>query len=252
MAWLINYTSPNGEVFDLTEINGDVVVMEAGIEGLVGHPTRHTTPTVRGVGVRQNYLTTPEVAGVLHIMAESNLMAELYPRLRAAFSPDEAGVLGQTLQGQRFEMEVLQNAALPWPITNPEDETQQLLDVPLAGEDGVWLAEPGQGTGVVNVTNPGDVLMWVEFVWGPDPASVMLPSGALFSLPTVTGQRILTTDPSQSSAVLTMDRTLDRELSATITALPEAVPPKQTRTFTATGATIQWRVGWWDPIKAVA
>lgn len=251
MSWSLTYEGVNGLHLDLTQPNGSIVALYDGLKGLIGQPERTTESAVTGTGVVAPQWTTPELTGTLGIIADAADMDALYPRLRAAFSPDREGTLKLTLAGKTFDLPIVQNEAIPLPVSDPDDETQLEVSIEVAALGGGWLAPERTGTGTVVIDNPGDVDIYPEIRWRAQ-TTVTLQSGSTIELPTVASERRLKTNPDDAYAVITAAGVPDPETANRLTVNAEAIPKRQSRTIKTGTARVAWRPLYWDPIKAVA
>ncbi|WP_257160410.1 hypothetical protein [Corynebacterium cystitidis] len=142
------------------------------------------------------------------------------------------------------------DGAVDSPVEDPSwDDIVLNVRVPLVGDAGVWLKPAISGDGVVTVTNTGDVHLWPRIVWSGPGGRVELPSGAVFTLPAVEGQRALSLSRAESMRVVDADGVRDDEAWAAVRAVtPEGVPVGATRQFRVPdGARLVYQEGVLDP-----
>ena len=251
------YVSPNGVQIDLVK-PGDWSrrVAYAGVSGLVGKKTASVSTAVDMPGQRVTGFRTTEMTGVLtlHIAeGEEGSVDDLYSELVREFDAELSGTLFiQRDSVGTMSTPVRLNGEIPWPDSwlGTGDETLS-VDIPLISDAGVWESMVVSQSGVVTVTNPGDVFVYPSVTWSNN-VTVTVPSGVAVPLPAPAdgALRRLSLDPYSSHEVLRQDGTVDEELSA-VTAgllLGEGVPRRETRRYvTSGGARIEYALMYLNP-----
>ncbi|WP_313546404.1 hypothetical protein [Corynebacterium sp.] len=140
---------------------------------------------------------------------------------------------------------------LPSPDVVPENADTMEIDNAFAVPDGAWWEEPSRsGTGTVDVSNAGEVPARIRIRWSGAGGVVTLPSNAVFTLPAVSGERILHLSDDESNAVELPTGELDHAtwLALSESVMPEAVPPGTTARFRLpAGASLEWDIGFLHP-----
>lgn len=256
MGHALSYTTPWGRTWHLIEENWVTGLLSGGIEGLVGEAEDvvSTTPGVPGQILDSQ--DTTRMTGSLRVTIgpDGDLDAgQVWAQFRGGFSRHMVGTL--TLTSPHYGVlstQVRLSGILPPPDVEPNDEG--LIDelrIPLVSDEGLWLEDTRTGVGVVTVHNTGDTTLTPRIRWSGAGGPVTLPSGAIFTLPAVTKERILLLSAIDSLAVLTPFGEIDYTLMRQMQVLPEAVPDQAERTFLLpVGATLEWQIGRHDPWAA--
>lgn len=253
----ITYTDPFGGMWNLTArgVSGPRVCLAAdGLEGLVGATEKQSVSTVGTAGYRVTGHNIVEMGGTLRTMCiadDAESVAQLARRWRAAWShhsPGQLSIDGTSL-GRLTASVRLHETPAP-PANRPGSARVLYVDVAVAVDDGLWWTGALGGEGTVEVSNPGAVMIRPQIRWKGAGGVVVLPSGAVFTLPSTTFPRLLSLDNAESCVVTDergrVDRRLWKQLAAQV--LPEGVPPGQRREYRLpAGARLEWRVGVLDP-----
>lgn len=251
----LHWIDHTGVQWDITSVGWSAGIRAGGIEGLVGQATdvAVTTPGWHGQVVPSQQIEP--LTGTLRfaVRADGHRSADdVAAGLRQSFHHRVPGMLVLQIAGVgTYSTGLRLNGFIPPPTQDPsEDEIILGIDVPVVGDEGCWWADALTGTGMVTVTNPGDVPVRAQIRWQGQGGEVTLPSGATFTLPSATQRRTLLLSAAESMAVLTDSGNLDDSLWKQLrgVALPEIVPPGEARTFALpTGATLQWQEGVLNP-----
>lgn len=251
----LHWVDPTGKQWDITSFGWSAGIRAGGIEGLVGQATdvAVTTPGWAGQSVPSQQIEP--LSGTLRfaVRADGHRSADdVAAELRQSFHHRIPGLLVlRVLSVGIYSTPLRLRGFIPPPTRDPSEEEIILgIDVPTVGDDGCWWADPLTGTGVVTVTNSGDVPVKAQITWQGAGGEVTLPSGATFHLPPTPQRRTLLLSAAESMAVLTDTGDLDRPLWTQLrsVAVPEGVPPQQARTFTLpTGAQLTWQEGVLNP-----
>lgn len=98
---------------------------------------------------------------------------------------------------------------------------------------GLAKSAPVMASGIVTVTNTGDVLIYPKIRWNGAGGEVTSPSGATFTLPSVSEPTVISLSPRS----LRLDG-----------AFPEGVPPGESKTWSLpAGASMSWEILVADP-----
>lgn len=251
----IAYTSPAGDYFELTSRDEPRVQLnEGGVSGLVASPDVPVASSVVGVGQVPTGLSVAGMSGSLSgliVGQEGGEVAGLYRRWRRAWSVVKPGVLQVSTGDGSWVSTPVRAASIPdWVGKDEWDLVEIPWSVSVVSDAGLWFGSPMWGEGSVTVTNIGDVNIHPKIRWKGAGGQVILPSGASFTLPVTSSERVLLLDPLESLAVVDNDDILDRALWPIAGAISEGVPPGESRIFTVpTGARLEWRVPLFDPWK---
>lgn len=249
MGYTLSYTTPWGKKYELLEEDWSTGLKHGGFKGLGGTWSDVTVTAPGAPGQVLDSQNISAMTGSITVLVK----AELWKEFRAGFSTTLVGTLTLHDTGVGdLHAQVRLNGPLPPPDAEPEDEDYLEIEVPLVVDTGAWLTDYVSGTGIVNVTNGGDIALHLRIRWSGDGGVVTVPSGATFALPAVTEERILLLNTMESLAVLTPAGEVDYELMRSLSrqVLPEGVPPGKTRTYSVpTGAQLEYRVGHIDPWK---
>lgn len=238
-----SWVSPDGVEFPF---DGDLFVEGDTVEGLTGAVEDFP---LRLVG-RSGQVVNPGDSQVQPIEGGFTVVAKspsVLKEFRGALSRSKQGVLRLRLDGGVFDLPARVGEVPPAPGLKPRRGTR--LGVRFIGDGGVWL-QPYTHTGNVIVTNSGDVAIWVKIRWQGAGGVVTMPSGATFTLPTVTSPKTLWLDPGESNLITndddTIDETLWKQLRSQV--FPESIKPGESKTITTPAtATVLWEVGYFDP-----
>lgn len=252
--------SPSGDRHvDLANPRSPVILLDAGIAGLVGSPVVSTASSIGVAGQVITGAVAQPIEGTL-----SCLVQALGVRDVSAVMAWFRGVWSNTAESMliiahprfgRWSLPVRLSGALPAPGGDPADGGDIVFDVPLIGDGGVWLSDSfsSQHTeNIVTVTNYGDVPVSPRIVWNGAGGEVKLPSGATFTLPPVSQPRVLSLAWADGLKVTAMDGVLDREVWVKVRgkALSEQIPVGESGVFQLPdGASLEWRIGVYDPWK---
>lgn len=230
-------------------------IKSGGVDGLVGSIADVTAAPLSGVGqvVLSQRVQPIQGAVTFHCRASGGRDAgQVAADLRAAFSPiigrENTLVVGSPLGDAQARVRL--SGPIADPVEDPSwDEMVLNLTVPLVADEGLWWLPEQSGTGNVTVTNRGDVPTWLKIRWNGAGGAVTLPSGARFTLPSVTTPRTLFLSRQHSLVVRDDKGAVDKALWKRLrSALPEQVMPGKTGRFILPAeATATWREGVLDP-----
>lgn len=240
------YTSPDGAVvFDgLSGGTGAFIEFDT-LSGFVGEfeDTRVQVPGVPGAFVDSRDRVVQPMSGSFTLVVRS---VEGWVRARMAFSSLRPGRLELSTSAGVVWTPVRLAVSLPSPGHVPS--TGARLQVDLVSEVGVWLKSRSSNAPIVTLRNEGDVPVSPTIVWEGDGGVVVLPSGARFELPAVTGEHRLSLAPENSGRVIAPDGTFNKTLTRQVQAVGERVPVGMARTYsTPDGAQLEWNIGVFDP-----
>ena len=244
----LSYIAPGGrERFDMFYgQEGPFIVLDS-LTGLVGEFQDSPLQVVGSPGARVDFrdrVVSPMTGSfTLAVLSE-----EQWLTVRRSFSSREYGQLVLDTGERTFSAPVRLAASLPAPGGAPKHGSTVEVSLVSDGEfGGVWSREYSSPDNLVTVTNLGDVPIWPEVVWEGSGGNVILPSGASFTLPGVTGSHVLPLARSKSGRVIGPNG-FDRELSRQIDAVGEQVPVGEQRQYRIpNGAELHWREGVLDP-----
>lgn len=250
MSYRITYTSPNGDLLDLTGADSTVAIERTALSGLVGTPATQsaTSPYVPGEIITGT--TTGKMTGSLGLLIDVHEVKAVYSRVRAAFSHTTPGLLSLiTSTGDTWACHVTQDGAIPAPESDPDHEWLVSMTVPLVCHTGVWQRTTTLPTGTHVIANDGDVPLSPTVVWQGSNSKVVLPSAVTMRLPHTTSMRTVNLDGTRGGVVCTPDGAQDLELTRALEFIPSAIPPGQQAAYTTTNATLSYAIGTWDPWK---
>ena len=240
MSYSLKYVSPTGVEYEFLDgSDGGPFVEIDTLAGFVGIFEDTPVQSVGVPGAMVDFMdrVVQQMPGSFTLVVFSRGQWE---QARRDFSTREYGTLILD-SGRRFELPVRLSEALPVPGHVPAVGSR--LEVSMVADGGVWLSR-ASGKGAVTVTNHGDVPVWPEIVWEGSKQSVVLPSGAGFPLPKVSGAYRLPLD-RRASGKATSEAT---GKVVKTDAVGELVPVGATRRYTVTsGARVEWAVGVFDP-----
>ncbi|WP_157108908.1 hypothetical protein [Corynebacterium aquilae] len=252
----IVYTSPHGDVWDLTPGSADdrASLLTDGVEGGAGSWDTQALNLVGSPGRIRTGLTINESGGTLRVLlkaASAEDLDPLYRRWRQGWSAKQAGLLsmGGSSLG-RLTARVYLLDPMPSPGLNPQRLRAMRVEVTWVNDDGVWWTDEIRGTGQVTVTNVGDVTVKPKIRWSGSGGQVTVPSGATFTLPPTQHARILDFDNKKSYQVTDERGVLDKPLWGRLGEVvkPEVVPVLGRREYRLPpGAELVWQLGVLDP-----
>lgn len=252
-GYTIEYYDPWGNHFDLYDADNPAVIIAGGITGLVGeiqHETL-TVPTQPGQHIVDDKI--PPMVGelTLYINGENQSVKKTCSELRAGFSPIKNGTLvidSPTLG--RLTTRVRLNGVIASPDEDPDYQNSiNDFKIPIISDDGYWSISEVKKTGTVEIVNSGYTKIWPRIYWKGNGGLVTQPSGATFSLPASTTERVLNLNPFDSLIVTTLDGKLDETIWKSLWGvIPEGIEPGETGTYQLpTGAEIGFSLGVLDP-----
>ena len=240
MSYSLKYVSPTGMEYEfLNGSDGGPFVEMDTLTGFVGlfEDTPVQSVGVAGAAVNFQDRVIQQMPGTFTLVVFSR---EQWEQVRRDFSTREYGTLILDNDGL-FELSVRLAESLPSPGRVPAVGSR--IEVSMVADVGVWLSR-ASSTGIVNVTNWGDVPVWPEIVWSGYDQSVVLPSGSKFQLPRVSTEYRLPLDRRASGKAIGVETGIRINTDA----LGEMVPVGATRQFTVTSdARVEWSVGVLDP-----
>ena len=240
MPYSLSYLSPTGNEYEFLHGSDGGPFIE--LDTLTGFVAQFEDMPVSSVGLPG---ATVDIRDrVIHQMEGSFTLVvfshEQWRQVRRDFSTREQGTLILD-DGNRLELPCRLAASLPTPGRVPKVGVR--LEVSMIADDGVWLSR-ASATNKVSVTNWGDVPVWPEIVWNGANCGLTLPSGAAFTLPTVSSPHRLSLSRRASGRAV-KEATGE---SISTDAVGEMVPVSATRDYTLTGdARLEWSVGVLDP-----
>lgn len=231
-------------------------ITSGGVDGLVGSTEDVTAQALSGVGQVVLSQRMVPIQGQLKFNCRADGKrdaGQVAADLRAAFSPmlGRENQLGVSSPLGVAEALVRLSGPIPDPVEDPSWDEEVVLgvQVPVVADGGLWWLAEQSGTGLVTVTNKGDVPVPLKIRWQGAGGVVVMQSGARLTLPEVPAPRTIWLSREHSLAVRddrgVMDRKLWKQLRA---ALPELVPAGASRRVTVPeGAEVMWREGVLDP-----
>lgn len=183
-------------------------VMLTAVSGLVASPSRKITPSTNGVGVEFGRSTWPMLEGELKCRVyarKDETVQDTYSHFLASFSTFSPGRLSISMTGQaEWEAECLLKESIGAPEKSPAASGLISLDVeiPLICNAGAFSSPVERiFDSKAIVRNIGDLPLFPNVVWSGAGQTVRLPNGVLVTLPTVSGERVLSTDPGRGYVV---------------------------------------------------
>lgn len=250
----LSYTSPSGRTHHLIEEDWTVGIQPDGIEGLIGTTVDKVLTTPGQPGQILTAQDVEKMEGTLRLTIASDSAATAAQReaqLRADFHPSIPGTLTLAINEATYTTPARRARPTRAPDVEPEDEEIIDREFFVVSDLGFWKSKTRTGTGIVSVTNRGDLLIYPRIRWTTG-GVVFMPSGASFTLPDVSEPRIVLLDPLDSLEVMgdsgLTDYALMLALAPAIVAEP--VPPGATKLFTVpAGAELMWEEGILDPFQ---
>lgn len=245
------YTLHTGRrVMDLTAGSEGVHMEQGGAQNLpVASPQRLGVELVDEPGEHETGVVFPRTSGSFTVTCHPHKgksaaeVEQWFKRELAARGGFEFWVTGDGGRPRRQTQKLVRFSA---PATQPEHAGFIRLTVDVDAMDPLFY-ETDSETGTVDVINTGVVKVWVN-VWWEEGGSLVMPSGAISTLPTVAEPRTLVLNPHESCVVIDEDGVPDRDVWGTFPTYPEAVMPGKFARFSApAGALVSWRVGYTDP-----
>lgn len=232
-----------GDKFKLsgTPDSSPVLSPYGSLESLQANVSQSDIPIPGGAGV----LPGRKIFGAIKAELEFYLqcetgeeLAEVYARLRRGWSkatwenPCVIEIDGDhPLSPLSFDLVV--DGELPGVPVDMSRRMQETLKVPVSCRYGMARTGVQSGDNNVTVTNGGDTMVYPQIVYSGGGGRVTNPSGATFTLPSVSARTVVDLNPSK----LRLDG-----------ALPEGVPPGKTGTWLLpAGARLEWRLMVADP-----
>lgn len=252
----VQYVSPGGRLWDLTDSNGTGFSLKAGgVGGLVG---RSDVVTSSSEGFPGRLVTSHNVLpmdgsleGIL-FPSEGRSLGETFRQWRADWSREEYGQLIVGSSTKQWSARVrLSGDGMTAPETDlSDDKFVNPVRVDVESDDGVFFGVPKVQSGSVTVTNTGDTTVWPRVRWSGDNQSIIFPSSNTLLLPNAAVSRVLYLDPADSHAVEdtqgVLDQTMWKQLRGKI--LPEGVPKGESRQYSLSdNAFLEWETTTLDP-----
>lgn len=241
----LSYVSPDGDVFGGLIGGGGPAIEVDTLTGFVGQfeDTRVQVPGVPGGFVDLRDRVVQPMTGSFTVVVGSR---EEWLRVRRGFSTSLPGRLELDNDNGAVWSPVRLAVSLPSPGAAPNEGAR--IPVELVSEAGCWFETHSAPGGVATVENDGDVPIAPTVVWSGAGGRVVLPSGASFSLPDVSGEHRLSLAPENSGRVVAPDGTFSKSVTQQAGAVGERVPIGMQRTYTVpSGARLEWNVGRFDP-----
>lgn len=241
MGFSMRYVSPGGREYEfLSGADGLPFVELDTVDGLVGVFEDAPVQVVGESGARVDARdrVVPRLEGSFTVVVFDR---EQWAQVCADFSTRVAGTLVLSAGDVVFELRVKLAVSLPFPAVVPAAGAR--IAVSVVADTGVW-ERVGSGTGVVTVSNDGDVPVWPVVVWSGAGGRVGLPSGAGFVLPEVAESHSLSLARSASGVAVPAS---GGRLPVADT-VGEMVPVGASRRFSLpAGASLVWSVGVLNP-----
>ena len=243
----LRYVSPDGfELFEgLSGRTSGPFIEQGTLTGFVGvfEDTDVQVPGVPGAFVDGRDRVVQPLTGSFVVVVHS--LAE-WQKVRRGFSTSRAGTLVLTHGTKEYRLPVRLAVVPPSPGDVPRSGSR--VEVQLRGNGGVWLESRSSDALTVTLRNDGDVPVSPTVVWNGAGGTVILPSGARFTLPAVTGEHRLSLAPENSGRVTNASDTHNPKLSDQVGAVGERVPVGASRRYsTPDGARLEWELGRFDP-----
>ncbi|WP_306592881.1 hypothetical protein [Corynebacterium striatum] len=249
----IRYVSPDGCAWELTGREWVAGIKSGGIDGLVGDGDDVVVTRVGDVGQTLDYFQPKPMTGSLMLYlrgGEGKTVGEVWGELRQGFSRTRHGVLSVETQSQVLRALVRLSGPIPAPKDDPSSESvMKDVQIPLVADTCGWWTDLQYASNDVTVTNWGDLTVWPQIAWDGPGGEVILPSGAKFTLPAVSGKRTLSLDHGQAGLITDEHGAVDYALRKSMRGvLPEGVPAGETRQYKVpSGARLEWRIGVLSP-----
>lgn len=230
-----------------------VWIPEEGIEGLVSSGEDHSVAAVGRAGVVTTGTQVGAMTGTLlsQVRADASRSAdEVYQAWRRSWSRRVPGTFVVS-GGSRGPLSCRVRLA-EWigpPVADPGNSSDTECQVSVIADDGVWWSEDVAHTGSATVTNDGIAYLCPRIRWSGAGGSVVLPSGATFTLPSVATERTLYLDANESCVVLRADGSVDDGLWEQLSSVPpEGVPEGESASYLLpAGATLLAATAWDSP-----
>lgn len=247
------WVSPWGESWNLSTGDRGVFMEQGGAEGLPrSQVTRQGVEVAGRSGHLPRDLVIPAADGsfVVNCFAHGAVsQGGVESRFKSAFSHHKRGrliVRGWPGGDLALVAELVEFSA---PTRQPEHGSFTRLVVHVHAPDGVYLQGRAE-TGVVDVGNPGDRVIFPRVRWVGDGGVVVLPSGAEMELPAVDEPRVVFLDALESCVVVDDDGVVDDALWGAFQVFPEGVPVGERRRYILPpSAALAWDVGYTNPWK---
>lgn len=246
------WISPWGESWNLSTGDRGVFIEQGGYKDLPRAQVQHQGVEIAGrTGQRDTELLIPPASGSFTVscFAHGGLsVGQVESEFKAAFSHHKPGwlvVKGWPAGDLRLKAKLVEFSA---PTRQAEHGSFTRLTVTIHAPKTLYM-QGHSDSGVVEVHNPGDDTIWTRVRWregGP----LVMPSGAVTTLPTIPEERTLVLDPAESCVVLDDDDQVDDTLWGSFLVFPEGVPVGEARTYSLPeGAVLVWDVGYTNPWK---
>ena len=250
MVFRVSWEDIRGRLWPMHSGSGGAAVFieRDGLSGLVGsvEVVAHQVPGRPGRVVRGAPGVVGPVEGSLQLVFTS-LRARR--EFLAGWSLSREGRLWLQAGGREFFLP----CRLGGPVSSPQVRPREVSRVELrvVGDGGVWWCRVPPASGVVTVTNWGEVFTYPKVEWGSTQVVVTVPSGGRFQLPAApSGDRLsLSLAPEGSLTVVNQQGVVNRQATevARRAGLCEGVPPGGTARFEVSGGTLSYDVGVLDP-----
>lgn len=201
-------TGPRWVLEGLVDDIGGAVLTS--VSGMVSKVERAAHPTSHGVGVTLGPVVTGEMEGSLSIAVRGSAdrpVGEVYALFERSFSTHLPGRL-TVVDGRsrRWMVDAFLRSPLPVTEQSPWAPGSNIVQcvVDLRAPEGVWLGDPQIFTpkdGAAVVENLTGLPAFPTIVWEGVGCIIETPLGASVRLPTVSGQRLLSTDPGRGFTI---------------------------------------------------
>lgn len=236
-------TTPLGDEWRLTGTpqNSEVLSPYESLVELKANVSRSDMPVPGGAGVlpgQRRFGAIQTELGFLLCAPDGEDLEDVHRRFRRGWSSatrERPCVIqiesDHPLSPLVFELVV--DGVLPGSSVDMRRRSSESMSVPVVCFEGLAQSGVTTGTGVVTVTNKGDVPVCPKIRYSGAGGPVVGPSGARFTLPASSSETVVDLDPM----VLRLEG-----------AFSESVPPGESGTWTLPkGARLEWRMGVADP-----
>lgn len=250
--YAVRYKAPDGRTWHFTGqwLAG---IKSGGIDDLIGDGDDVTHALVGAAGQTLDSIQPKPMTGTLtlHVRGDDNRTADdVWADLRRDFHRHTTGKLTIATPTGDLTAAVRLSGPIPPPTDDPtETELVRDVKIPLIADRCGWWKPTQTGTVTVTIKNTGDLTIRPRVRWNGNGGIITMFSGAKFTLPSVTSERILYLDRERAGTVETSAGMADYATrDKLLGVLPEGVPAGKTRTMTVpAGATVEWEEGVFDP-----
>lgn len=247
----LELVSPEGKTYNLFQPGAQIGVPAGGLD-LTAQLQRTTHEALSYPGSYEENVSFKEMTGSItfQLFAGNQDLETVYLDLCKAIRTNATSTLKAGVNSVVRTAEIKLSESLPTPDIVPALVNEMQLQPKIVSLSGAWWGPTQTATGTTTITNTGEVIIRTAIRWKGDGGTVTMPSGARFTLPPTTTERILQLSDDESCVITHPNGTPDRHLWEQMEGevMPEPITPNDTATITVPpGATLEWHLGYTHP-----